>query len=61
MREEEEKMRKLKEEGFAKRQELIQQGNEFKTTLQNQLKELEDKKQILENERSALEGFKKEF
>lgn len=34
MREEEEKMKKLKEEGFVKRKELIEQGNVFKKTIQ---------------------------
>ena len=37
MREEEEKLRLLREQGHAKRKELIEQGNELKKAIQVQL------------------------
>ncbi|RNA29097.1 glucosidase 2 subunit beta [Brachionus plicatilis] len=60
MREEEEKMRLLREQGFAKRQELIMLGEEFKKTLEAKVAELEDKKSKTESEKNELEAKKNE-
>lgn len=58
MREEEEKLRLLKEQGFAKRQELIKLGEEFKKSLEAKIIELEDKKSKIELEKTELESIK---
>lgn len=56
MREEEEKLRLLREQGFAKRQELIKLGEDLKKTLEAKILELEEKKSKTETEKNDLES-----
>ena len=58
MREEEEKQRQLRDQGFLKRKELIELGNEFKKAIQANLEQLEAKKLSTQEERAKAEEIK---
>ena len=58
MKEEEEKLKLLRDQGMVKRKELMNQGNEIKENLRNKLIELESRKINAELERKVLEEKK---
>jgi hypothetical protein len=60
MREEQDKLKKLRDEGFIKRQELIQLGTELRKSLQQRMQELEAKKTAAQEEKNKIEGVKNE-
>ena len=61
MREEEEKQTQLRDQGFVKRKELIELGNEFKKAIQANLLELETKKLSTQEERAKAEEVKNQL
>jgi protein kinase C substrate 80K-H len=60
MREEEERLKHLRETGYAKRKEFIEQANQLKQSIAAKMSELEAKKASAQGERAQLELKKNE-
>ena len=61
MRAEEEKLKQLRDQGFLKRKELVELGNELRKSIQSNMEELEVKKLSKQAERAKLEEIKNQL